>query len=483
MASGTEHTLTLDTINPHLKIVKYALRGPIPIRAAEIEKELKKGVEKPFKEVIKLNIGDGQAMGQRPITFIRQILALVTYPRLLNNDHFPKDTKERARAVLEACKGRSIGSYSESVGIEVIRKQVALYIKERDGGIACDWNNIVLCSGACDGIRNIIKLMKCEVDGKKPGIMIPVPQFPLYAALLTEFDIERIDYYLDETNNWALDISELQEVIDEARKVCHPRALVVMNPGNPTGQVLPRENIEDIIKFAYKEKLFIIADEVYQLNVYGEGSKFFSFKKVMMELGAPYSKMELASFMSCSKGYMGECGLRGGYSEIVNFNPEAKAVYLKSISTKLSPTGLGQTCMYAVVHPPKKGEPSFDEFMTEKNALDEEFKLKAKITELKLNAIEGIKCNPVQGAIYAFPQIILPQKFIEAAKNKGKVPDAIYSMELLENTGICVIPGSGFGQAPGTYHFRMTILAPTEKLKQVLDKIKKFHEDLYEKYN
>lgn len=91
---------------------------------------------------------------------------------------------------------------------------------------------------------------------------------------------------------------------------------MVINPGNPTGQVLSRDNIEEIIKFAYKEQLFILADEVYQDNIYATGSKFYSFKKVLVEMGEPYSSLELASFMSCSKGYMGECGLRGGYAEV-----------------------------------------------------------------------------------------------------------------------------------------------------------------------
>ena len=103
----------------------------------------------------------------------------------------------------------------------------------------------------------------------------------------------------------------------------------MINPGNPTGQVLTRDNIESVIKFAYTEHLFIFADEVYQHNVYDENSAFHSFKKakkiclfqfvkfivvtvqVIMEMGSPYSEMEIASFMSCSKGYMGECGMRG----------------------------------------------------------------------------------------------------------------------------------------------------------------------------
>lgn len=75
----------------------------------------------------------------------------------------------------------------------------------------------------------------------------------------------------------------LQRSYDEAKKTTNPRAIVVINPGNPTGQVLQRQNIVDIIKFAYKNRLFLLADEVYQDNIYAEGSKFFSFKKVLLQ--------------------------------------------------------------------------------------------------------------------------------------------------------------------------------------------------------
>lgn len=76
--------------------------------------------------------------------------------------------------------------------------------------------------------------------------------------------MEQIGYYLDESKNWGLDITELQRALDESKKICAPRAIVIINPGNPTGQVLTRENIQEIIKFANKENLFIFADEVYQ---------------------------------------------------------------------------------------------------------------------------------------------------------------------------------------------------------------------------
>lgn len=481
MASQAHPTLSLDNLNPNIKVMEYAVRGPLVIRAGEIEKELEKGVKKPFTEVIKANIGDCHAMGQVPMTFIRQVLALVTYPKLLDDPSFPDDAKQRARLILAGCRGGSVGSYTDSPGIEIIRRHVAEYIERRDG-IPSDWQNIIISAGASDAIKNVLKLLICDINGKKPGVMVPIPQYPLYSASLAEFNMHQIGYFLDESRNWGLDIADLQRAVSEARKVSNPRAIVVINPGNPTGQVLSRDNIEEIIKFAYKEKLFLFADEVYQDNIYAEGSKFYSFKKVLIEMGEPYSNMELASFMSCSKGYMGECGLRGGYAEVINMDPNVKAMYLKAISAMLCPTVLGQACLDTIMNIPTKGEPSYDLYMKEKTDVLNSLKLRAKMVAETFNAIEGFSCNPVQGAMYAFPQMKLPPKAIEAAKQAGKAPDVFYAFELLEATGICIVPGSGFGQQPGTYHFRTTILPQPDKLKAMLDKFAEFHAIFLKKY-
>lgn len=96
-------------------------------------------------------------------------------------------------------------------------------------------------------------------------------------------------------------------------------------------------------------------------------------------MGAPYSGMELASFMSCSKGYMGECGLRGGYAEVINMDPKVKAMYLKAISAMLCPTVLGQATLDTVVNPPQKGEPSYEQFMKEKNSVLDSLKVSFSI--------------------------------------------------------------------------------------------------------
>lgn len=95
------------------------------------------GVKKPFENVIKANIGDAHAMGNLPVTFLRQVLAIVSYPELLNSADMPEDAKDRARAILGGCKGGSAGSYSDSPGVEIIRRHVAEYIEKR---LVCTFN-------------------------------------------------------------------------------------------------------------------------------------------------------------------------------------------------------------------------------------------------------------------------------------------------------------------------------------------------------
>jgi len=317
---------------------------------------------------------------------------------------------------------------------------------------------------------------------RQVGVLVPIPQYPLYSASIAEYGMHQINYYLDEPRAWALDLNELQRALAAARADCIPRLLVVINPGNPTGAVLTRQNIEDIVKFAFKERLIILADEVYQHNVYAADREFHSFKKVLSEMGEPYNTMEMASFMSCSKGYMGECGLRGGYCELLNFDPKVKAMLFKMISAKLCSTVHGQAVMDCVVNPPRPGEPSFPLFEQERQAVLASLKERAALIADTFNAMEGFKCNQVQGAMYAFPQMELPEKAIAAAKAAGQAPDVFYAFQLLENTGICVVPGTGFGQRPGTHHFRTTILPQTPLLKEMLARMQEFHKNFVRQY-
>ncbi|XP_072432598.1 alanine aminotransferase 2-like isoform X1 [Chiloscyllium punctatum] len=484
VARGPNKVLTLESMNQQIKKVEYAVRGPIVLRAMEIEKELQQGVSKPFSEVIKANIGDAHAMGQKPITFIRQVLTICTNPSLLCDHSVPEDAKSRAKRILDACGGNSIGAYTASQGLECVRQTVAKYIETRDGGIPADPNNIFLSTGASDAIVTTLKLLISGEGRSRTGVMIPIPQYPLYSAAIAELNGVQVNYYLDEENCWALNIEELRKALNEARSYCTPKVLCAINPGNPTGQVQSRQVIEDVIRFAAEEGLFLMADEVYQDNVYAEGCQFHSFKKVLFEMGPEYSNtVELASFHSISKGYMGECGYRGGYMELVNLDPEVRMQLIKLVSVRLCPPVSGQAVLGVITDPPRPKEPSYERFMKEKRNVLNCLAERARLTEEIFNETPGIRCNPVQGAMYSFPRIAIPPKAIEAAEAAGQTPDMFFCMKLLEETGICVVPGSGFGQKEGTHHFRMTILPKTEKLKVLLSKLKKFYQEFTQQYS
>ncbi|CAL8101214.1 unnamed protein product [Calicophoron daubneyi] len=475
--------LSVDTINPHVVKVEYAVRGPIVQRAAELEGDLKKGKHYNFDQIIRCNIGDCHASGQQPIKFIRQVLSVATDTSLLKNHSIPSDARLRAQRFLDSCGG-SVGVYSHSNGVQVVRDDIARYIEERDN-IPSNPNDIFLSTGASEAVKILLQLLATGADGKgRAGILAPIPQYPLYSATNAEYNSVQMGYYLDEDNEWSLSIDALQDVLKRYEGKCVPRALIVINPGNPTGQVLSKDVIRKVIEFAHHHNLVIMADEVYQHNIYVPGREFVSFKKVLHEMGGSISKeVQLASFMSCSKGFMGECGLRGGYCELVNFDPAVQAQLYKYISARLCSSLLGQLAMDVVVNPPKKGEESYESFMSEKKAVLDALKFKAEMVSKSLNELPGFRCNPIQGAMYAFPQMKLPQGAIDAAKKSGVAPDFFYCLKFLENSGVCLVPGSGFAQVPGTWHFRITILPSVEKMKIVMRKLADFHKDFLKQYS
>ena len=153
---------------------EYAVRGPIVARAQELEKL--------GKEIIYCNIGNPQSLGQKPLTWLRQILALCEYPALMDlaPDVFPADAVETARAILKGSR-HGMGAYSESKGLRFIRDAVAEFIRERDG-VGVNPEAIFLTDGASRGVQIVLKLL---LASPADCIMIPIPQNPLYSATIT----------------------------------------------------------------------------------------------------------------------------------------------------------------------------------------------------------------------------------------------------------------------------------------------------------
>ena len=147
----------------------------------------------------------------------------------------------------------------------------------------------------------------------------------------------------------------------------------------------------------------------------------------------------------------------------------------KLASSQLCSVVVGQMLVDLMVSGPQPGDQSFDQYQNERNAIFESLKRRAHTLTVALNDLEGVKCNSPDGAMYAFPQITLSEKAIAAAREASMEPDEFYCMSLLQHRGICVVPGSGFGQRPGTHHFRTTFLPPEHSMYDAIDRVKSHH--------
>lgn len=473
-------SMRIDNINEHLVKMEYAVRGEVPVAAGKIAQELRQGSKDyPFDKILLCNIGNPQAVGAPAISFYRQVLSLVDNPRLLAPEHrenlqklYTEEEISRAEELVKNIPGGS-GAYSDSQGVELIRKNVAKFIEDRDG-YPCDHTKLFLTNGASSGIQ---LLLTAIIADPTHSVMTPTPQYPIYSALIALFNGQAEGYYLDESKQWALTEDELNRSYESSvAKGNTPRAFVLINPGNPTGNVLSYDDLASVVRFCAKKNLVLLADEVYQENIY-QDKPFISAKKVMQDLDIP---IELASFHSTSKGFIGECGRRGGYMELCNFDEDVFGQLVKLANAGLCSNLDGQVMTDLMVRPPTKD--SAPQFQEERGAILGGLKEKAKMIERMLNEVPGVSCQPADGAMYAFPTITLPKAFIEDAKAKGKAPDTMYALSLLRATGICAVPGSGFDQVPGTFHLRLTILPETKELEAALHRFREHHEELVKKW-
>ena len=466
--------LTRERLNPNLLEAEYAVRGPIVIRAQQLEEQ--------GRRIIYCNIGNPQALKQRPLTFLRQFLSLSEYPELLDHPEvlalYPQDIVDRVRLFLRK-HPPGTGAYTQSPGLPFVRQAVADFIAERDG-IPARKESIILTDGASKGAQAVIMaLLRNSTD----GFLAPVPQYPLYSATITLYGGSLIGYELDEENGWQLNESTLEESIARGKADgISPVLIVVINPGNPTGAVLSSDNIKMVVRFAKRHGLAIVADEVYQENIYTRESRFHSFARVMHDMGE--YDVSLFTLHSVSKGFLGECGHRGGYMEIRNVPDNVLAEFIKQQSVSLCANVTGQIATYLMVAPPQPGDPSHAQYVRERDAVLASLKAKAEILGRGINRIPGMSLIEPHGAMYAFVRFELPPEpgvDLEAmtpverlAYESGR--DNAYCLHLLEETGICVVPGSGFGQRPGTFHFRTTFLPPKEEIEGLVESLKSFHE-------
>ena len=459
-------------VNQNISDLEYAVRGPIPQRAAKLKQQ--------GKRIISCNIGNPQALGQKPITFYREVLSLLENPNIINREKYLSqnpiskfenisnhaiNVSEQLLATMET----GLGAYTDSKGQYFIRESVAKFIDKRDNidlsesNLQSNPNNIFLTDGASEGAKGVLELL---ITDKNDGIMIPIPQYPLYSATIKRCGGTQVNYYPDEDNDWALNKEILDVSFKEAKaNKIEVKAIVVINPGNPTGAILDKSSIMQVIDFAKENDLAIIADEVYQDNLYG--GEFISFAKA---IGA--RKIPLFSLHSVSKGYYGECGQRGGYLEVRNPPSVSNStlsfteLLFKVSSVNLCSNTIGQALVYLLVSPPQKGTDAYKLFTKEKETILDDLFAKATIIRKSFEEMDGMECFGKIGALYLFPRMnILPPN----------TTDYGYCMSLLEETGLCVVNGLGFGQKPGTNHLRIAFLPSKESLQGILPQWIDFH--------
>uniref|UniRef100_A0A383W5D9 alanine transaminase n=1 Tax=Tetradesmus obliquus TaxID=3088 RepID=A0A383W5D9_TETOB len=497
-----------DLLNPRLLEAQYAVRGELYLRAEELKKT---------KEIIYTNVGNPQALGAKPLTFVRQVIALCAAPFLLDDPNtpllFPADAIERAKKIIASFGTGGVGGYTDSRGNPMIREEVADFIQARDGHRPST-EHIYLTDGASAGVRNVLQsIIRNEAD----AVLVPIPQYPLYSASIALYGGKLLPYELDEASGWGLDLDALTRTVAAARAEGYSvRALVFINPGNPTGQCLPGEEVARLVEWCAQQRVVLLSDEVYQELVYRKDRPFTSAYKALME--SKYAQTaELISFHSVSKGTSGECGLRGGYHVFSNIHPDTVAQFYKLSSIGLCPNTIGQVVVSTLCNPPQPGDPSYELFAKERadelaslsrraalvsgafNSLPNmsvvpteaamyafpqlaSLSRRAALVSGAFNSLPNMSVVPTEAAMYAFPQVHMPLGALAAAEAAGKKPDVFYCLAMLEEAGICTIPGSGFGQAAGSQHFRTTFLPREEVMEGFVQKFKAFHINFMEKF-
>jgi len=373
----------------------YAIRNIV----AEARK-----VEATGKKVRYLNIGDPNQFG------------FVTPPHLIE-------------AVTRAMRDGHNG-YTASPGIVEAREAVAADFSAR--GVETNPDRVLITSGTSEGIELALTAIVDEGD----EVLVPSPTYPLYTAVLAKIGAVPIYYRTDHTTGWLPDLDHLRRAITP-----QTRALVVIDPNNPTGAIYPDSMRRALIDIAEQHGLAILADEVYGDLAYDGPVP----PMARLEPDAP-----IISYSSLSKAYLAP-GWRAGWMAV------GRSPRLDGVLAAIKKLADGRLCspgpmQYAVTAALRGDRSHQDSFRRELRA-------RAELTTARLTAIPGMSCVAPKGAFYAMPKMSLPP---------GRT-DQDYVLGLLRATGILVVYGSGFGSDPADGFFRVVFLAPPAELSAIYD--------------
>jgi alanine-synthesizing transaminase len=325
--------------------------------------------------------------------------------------------------------------YMPSPGIPIAREAVAADYTAR--GVTIPPDRVVVTSGTSEGIELALTAL---VD---PGdeVLLPVPTYPLYTAVLAKIGARPVSYRTDPARGWLPDLDHLRSRIG-----AKTRALVVIDPNNPTGAVYPTDVRRTLIDIANAAGIPIIADEVYADLAY-DGP--------VAPLGSLDPDAPVVSFSSLSKAYLAP-GWRAGWLA-VGASPrldDLLAAILKLADGRLCSTGPMQYAIAAALTGDRSHQETFRAALRER----------AELTARRLGQIPGMSCVQPAGAFYAMPGVALPP---------GRT-DEDYVLGLLRATGVLCVYGSGFGLPPEAGFFRVVFLAAPDELASIYEAIDAF---------
>jgi alanine-synthesizing transaminase len=317
--------------------------------------------------------------------------------------------------------------------VQAIRGEAARY------GIQ-NIQQVYVTSGVSEGIETALAALM------NPGesLLVPSPGYPLYEAVLTKLGCEPVHYTLDERDGWQPDLDDMASRINSKT-----RAIVVINPNNPTGAVYSRATLKGILDLAARHGLLVIADEIY--------SKLLLDPVEFVSLASLAPEQPVVTFNGISKAYLAP-GFRIGWG-ILSGERRSVAEYGEVLAKILRARLSASHPMQCAIRPALEGSQEHIPVVAEK------LRRRRDLMVSILNGVPGMHCVSPQAAFYAFPRI-------EVAGT-----DTEFVLALIRETGVVVVPGEGFGQAPGTKHFRMVFLPPEDVLRTALEKIAQFARD------
>jgi len=296
------------------------------------------------------------------------------------------------------------------------------------------------------GASEAIDFALSALVNKGENVLVPSPGYPLYNALLSRLIGEARPYLLEEENDWQPDIAHMESQIDEKT-----RAIVLINPNNPTGAVYSRDTLQQVIDLARKYNLLIMSDEIYE--------KLILNGKEHISIASLDKETPIITFNGLSKSYLAP-GFRIGWS-IVTGAPELVEDYTEAMR-KLARARL------CASHPKQFAIPvALNGNQSHLKKTRQKLRSRRDLTVGRLNAIPGIFCQEPEGAFYAFPRIDRP------------VNDEEFVKKLIRETGVVVVHGSGFGSLPETPHFRLVFLPDEAVLNDAYDRLEDFMKKNY----